>query len=268
MDTFTSLQEKINNAKALDFGDILSRSFELFKKTWLQGFLLMLILFVIVIPIFVIIYLPMYTSIFEQVKSGDYDANDTTSLMMQSDSFRYQLLGLTFVMGFLTTAFAAGFYRIVNKIDFGGVFSFSDFFYYFKGKYLGKILTIAALSFLVSLINFVLEKFLPPNIATLLGMCIAIIYSVYSTLFVVMFAFNPELESTEIFSLGFNLGTKKWLLIFGLLIITGILGCLGIILCGIGMLFTISIVYLPPYLIYKDVIGFNEVSEIEQIGTY
>jgi hypothetical protein len=166
----------------------------------------------------------------------------------------------------LTTALAAGFYRIIKKIDFNEVFSASELFYFFKGKYLGKILTIAALSFLISLINFAFEKFLPSVTASLLSGVIAAAYSVYSTLFVVLFAFNPELESTEIFNLGFNLGTKKWLLVFGLLMVSGLIGAFGIILCGIGLLFTISIIYLPPYFIYKDIIGFNEKSDIEQIG--
>ena len=38
MNTTSSLQEKIRNAKALDFGTIFSASIELFKKTWIQGF--------------------------------------------------------------------------------------------------------------------------------------------------------------------------------------------------------------------------------------
>jgi len=42
---------------------------------------------------------------------------------------------------------------------------------------------------------------------------------------------------------------------------------LGIIGCGIGVLFTISVMYLPVFFIYKEVIGFGETSEIEQIGT-
>ncbi|ALJ04921.1 hypothetical protein APS56_07205 [Pseudalgibacter alginicilyticus] len=266
MDIMTTLLEKINNAKALDFGDILSRTFELFKKTWLQGFLLMLCIFVVAIPIFVVIYMPMYTALTEQMQNGNYDPNEVSNLMMQTDSFRYQILGLTFVLSFLSTTLIAGFYRIIKKIDFNEPFSGMDLFYYFKGQYSGKILTIAALSFLVSLINFAFEKFLGPETASILGGVIAIIFSVYSTLFVVLFAFNPELESTEIFSLGFNLGTRKWMIVFGLMIITGIIGFFGIILCGVGMLFTFSIIYLPPYFIYKDVIGFNEKSEIEQIG--
>ena len=266
MHNFSSLQDKIINAKELDFGDILSMCFELFKKTWLQGFILLLIIFIVVIPIFIAIYIPIYSSIIEQVQNGDYDPNDAANVLLQTDSFRYKILGLTFVMGLLTTTLVAGFYRIIKKIDLGDVFSASDFFYFFKGKYMGKIFAIAAFSFLVSLINFAFEKFLPPSMATLLSVILAISFSVYSTMFVLFFAFNPNLESNEIFSLSFNLGSRKWPLIFGLMFVTLIIGCFGFILCFIGILFTISIIYLPPYLIYKEIIGFNEKSDIEKIG--
>jgi hypothetical protein len=266
MDIMTSLLEKINNSKPLDFGDILSKSFEMFKKTWLKGFVLLLILAIVAIPFFVVIYMPLYVSLFEQIQNGGYDPNDASTLMMQSDGFRYKILGFTFVMSFLTTALIAGFYRIIKKIDFGETINATDFFYYFKGKYLGRVFTIAAFSFLISLVNFALEKFLPPTTATLLSVIISIGFSVYSTLFVLFFAFHPDLESTEIFSLSFNLGSRKWLLIFGLMFVTGIIGCFGIILCGIGLLFTISIIYLPPYFIYKEVFGFNEKSDIDKIG--
>jgi hypothetical protein len=265
MSTISSLNEKINNVTAIDFGNILSKSVELFKKTWLQGFILILMVFVIMLPLFVAIYMPMYSTLVEQIQSGDYEPNEVSALMMQNENFRYKILGLTFVISFFSTALVAGFYKIIKKIDFGESYTFTDFFYFFKVKYLGKILTIAALSFLVSLVNFAFEKFLPPGVAGVLGSMIAIWFSVYSTLFAVFLAFNPELESTEIFSVSFNLGTRKWALIFGLLVVTGIIGFLGAIACGIGMLFTISIIYLPPYLIYKSVIGFTESNEMEQI---
>jgi len=85
--------------------------------------------------------------------------------------------------------------------------------------------------------------------------------------FAVVFSNNPELTETEIVKISFNLGTKKWLITFGLLFVTGILGMLGIIACGIGLLFTISIVYLPVYFVYRDVVGFDDDSEIMKIGT-
>ncbi len=269
MNTFTLLQEKINNAKELDFGDILSKTFELFKKTWIQGFLLVLILMVVMIPLFIAIYMPMYSSVIEQIQSGDYDPNDSSSLMQfQTDSFRYMILGFTFVISFISTGLIAGFYRIVKRIDFNESYTFGDFFRFFKGKYLGKIFAIAAFSLMVSMINFGLEKFLPPAMASILSGVLSIILSVYTTLFVVFFAFNEDLESSEIFSLSFSLGTKKWLLIFGLLVVSGIIGFLGVIACGFGLLFTISIVYLPIYFVYKNIFGFTSVSPIDEIGMH
>jgi uncharacterized membrane protein len=85
--------------------------------------------------------------------------------------------------------------------------------------------------------------------------------------FAVVFSNNPELTETEIVKISFSLGTKKWLLTFGLIFVTGILGMLGMIACFIGVLFTISIMYLPVYFVYRDVVGFEDDSEIMKIGT-
>ena len=84
--------------------------------------------------------------------------------------------------------------------------------------------------------------------------------------FTIIFANNPELSEAEIVKASFKLGTKKWLISFGTLLVAFILGMIGILGCGIGLLFTISIIYLPVFFIYKEVIGFDESSEIEQIG--
>ena len=75
------------------------------------------------------------------------------------------------------------------------------------------------------------------------------------------------MSETEIVKISFNLGTKKWLITFGLMFVTGILGMLGVIACFIGLLFTISIMYLPVYFVYRDVVGFEDDSEIMKIGT-
>lgn len=267
MNSYENLLDKINNVKQLEFGDILSRSFELFKKTWLQGFLLMIILCVVMIPLFVAIYIPMYTSLVEQIQDGNYNANDTGNLLsMQNDNFRYKVIGITFVISLLSTALVAAFYKIIEKLDFDEEFNFPDFFIFFRAKYFDRIFAIASFSLLIALLNFAFEKFLPAGTATLLNLVLNIILSVYTTLFVVFFAFNPNLKAGEIFSLSFNLGSKKWFLIFGLALITGIIGLLGAVACGFGVLFTISIIYLPAYLIYKDVVGFSKTTDIDKIG--
>ena len=57
------------------------------------------------------------------------------------------------------------------------------------------------------------------------------------------------------------------LLTFGLVIVSGIIVyILSIITCGIGILFLAAFIYLPIYIIYKEVIGFGELDEINKIG--
>lgn len=267
MNSINDLLTKIEDAKQLDFGDIINRTFELFKKTWTQGLILVFMMLLILLPFFLAIYIPMFNNIMEQVESGGYDPNDASSLIqVQSASFQYMVLGVTFVVSFFNTGLVAGFYRIVKRIDYDEAYSFKDFFYFFKSKYLGKMFAIAAFSLLIALVNFMVERFLPPLSASLFNVAVSVIFSVYSALFVVFFAFNPHLESSDFFVLSFKLGSKKWFLIFGLLFVTAVIGMLGAIACFIGMLFTISIVYLPNYLIYKDIFGFHEVNDIDKIG--
>ena len=59
MNSINILLEKIENAKSLDFGDILSESIELFKKVWVQGLVMLLLTLVILIPFYLIMYLPL-----------------------------------------------------------------------------------------------------------------------------------------------------------------------------------------------------------------
>lgn len=66
MNTTTTLLEKIENARDLDFGTIFGESIELFKKTWLQGFLLVLLTMAIMIPLFFMLYLPLIGLIIAQ----------------------------------------------------------------------------------------------------------------------------------------------------------------------------------------------------------
>lgn len=268
MNTFETLLNRIDNAPDLDFGDIINRTVELFKQCWLQGFILVILIVIVVTPLFLSIYMPMFSSVMEQVESGGYNPNDTDSLMqMQSNSFKYSMLAVTFVISFIGTGLISAYYRILQKIDFKKNTNFIDYFYFFKIKYLGKIFAIAAFSLLIGLLNLLFELFLPTLTASMLNIAIALIFSVYTALFVVFFAFNPNLEASDIFVLSFKLGSKKWLLIFGVLLVTYIISfLLGIVACGVGLLFTISAVYIPIYLIYKDIFGFNATNDIDKIG--
>jgi uncharacterized protein (DUF927 family) len=83
---------------------------------------------------------------------------------------------------------------------------------------------------------------------------------------IVIYAFNPDLSISEIIKLSFDLGNKKWLITFGIVIVASLLaGIVGMLMCLVGIYITASFSYLPPYLIYKDVVGFEDENENPQI---
>ena len=77
---------------------------------------------------------------------------------------------------------------------------------------------------------------------------------------------RSHLSPSEITKAAFNLGNKKWLITFGLILVSGMLAqVVGILMCFIGVLVTASFTVLPLYYIYKDSVGLDE-KEIDRIG--
>jgi len=252
MNTIDYLQEKINNAKELDFGTIFSASIELFKKTWMQGFLLQMFNIIIMLPLIIILYIPLVTMIIAEAQSGN------TSPGMYSDffagmSFLYILFIIVgvFVLGAVQMALQAAFFRIMRNLDEGKTIKTSDFFCFINGEYLSKTFMLMLVTVLIA-IPSVLLCYIP-----------LIYMMVPFSLFALIFAFNPELSVGDIVKVSFKLGHKKWLLTFGLIIVSSFLAqIVGMLLCGVGVFFTAAFVYHPVYLIYKDVIGFSNDDEV------
>jgi hypothetical protein len=256
MNTISSLLDKIERAKELDFGTIFGDSIELFKKTWLQGFLLQLFTLVVMLPLIIVLYVPLIGLVIAQQESG-YNDNEVFTDFFAGMSILYVLFVIVgvFVLGSISVALNAAFYRIVNKLDYDEQVTTSDFFYFIKGKYLSKIFVLMLASMGISII------------AALLCYLPLIYVIVPLSFFALIFAFNPELTVGEIVKASFKLGNKKWLITFGLIIVASLLAqVVGFLLCGIGALFTATFVYHPVYLIYKNVIGFKENDAIEEIG--
>ncbi|WP_299549120.1 hypothetical protein [Seonamhaeicola sp.] len=257
MNSVDTLIEKINGAKALDFGDIFSNSIELFKKTWLQGFLLQVFTVIVMLPLIIVLYIPLIGMIIAQQESG-YANTEAFESFFAGMSFLYVLFIIvgSLVLGAVSVALNAGFYRIMKKLDHDEQVSTSDFFHFIKGKYLSKVFVLMLVSFGIAVL------------ATLLCYLPIFYVMVPLSLFAIVFAFNPDFSVGDIVKVSFKLGNKKWLLIFGLLIVSGLLAeIVGILLCGIGLLFTAAFPYHPIYFVYKESIGFEETTAIEEIGT-
>ncbi len=246
------LFEKIENSKSIDFGDIFSKSIELFKKVWLQGFIHLLISSLLTLPLILIIYVPIfalagvagYENNYGQY--GDYGNRFEELSVGIMIIFIVLVLAMSFVAATLQFGINAHFYRVCKQADLG-IPESSKYFMFLRGKYLGKIFAVSIASFGIALLAILL-CYLP------------ILYvMVPLQLLGAIFAFNPELSASDLIKASFKLGNKFWLIAFGLFIISSILAQLvGMILCFVGVFFTASFVYMPVYYLYKESIGFED----------
>ncbi|XCF07240.1 hypothetical protein ABI125_05130 [Tamlana crocina] len=252
MSTLNVLLEKVENAKDLEFGDIFNKSIELFKKVWLQGLVMLLLTMVLMIPFYIVMYLPLIAmGIFDPEAMQQGGQPDIAMLIP------FYILMVVFMFFAMVIAFAlkSAFYRICKFKDFNEATS-DDYFYFFKKPYLGKTIKVAAITFGISLL------------ATLLCVLPIIYVMVPLALINVIYAFNPDMEASDIVKVGFKLGNKKWLVTFGLMFVAGLLAqVVGVVMCFIGVVVTASFAYLPVYFVYKDTIGFKEQNPIDEIGT-
>lgn len=248
--TFQDFNLRVQNAKDLDFGDLFTKSLELFKKVWVQGLVVLLLTAVLMIPFYLIMYLPLIAGgILDPTMFEDGNSPNPV-LMIPFGLFALVFSIIAMVIGF---GMRAGFYRICMMKDLNKNGS-DDYFYYLKKPYLGKLVKLSLATFGISLL------------ATMLCVLPLIYVVVPLTLMNLIFAFNPEQSVSEIIKSGFAIGNKKWLITFGLMIIAGLLAqIVGMILCFIGVFVTASFAYIPAYYIYKESVGFDDSDEFKQI---
>ncbi|WP_025663348.1 hypothetical protein [Aquimarina megaterium] len=247
-----TLFEKIENSKAIDFGDIFNKSIELFKKVWLQGFVHLLITILVMLPLFFVMYIPIialagisgFENSYESYGDYGYPGEELSVGLM------FLFIVLVLIMSMIASALQFGitahFYRVCKQVDLG-LPETSSYFMFLKGKYLGKVFTLAIAIFGIAIL------------AALLCYLPILYVMVPLQLLGAIFAFNPEYSASDLIKASFKLGNKVWGVCFGLILVASILSQLvGMILCFVGVFFTASFVYLPIYFIYKDALGFED----------
>ena len=257
--SITEIQRRIQNAKDLDFGTIFNQSIELFKQVWVQGLVTVLLNMILAIPLVMLIYIPLIFTGMMDVYANTYDSYDPyysqpdispVAMVLMFVLYLIAMLG----MGVLGLGLKSAFYRICKMKDLEQMGK-EDYFYFFKKPYLGKTIKLGLAYIGITLV------------ATLLCVLPMIYAVVPLTYMFVVYAFNPDKSVSEIIKISFDLGNKKWLLTFGLIFVSGLLaGIVGFIMCFVGVYVTMSFTFLPPYLIYKEVVGFEDDDESLQIG--
>lgn len=259
-DMANNLFQKIETSKPVDFGNIFNKSIDLFKKVWLQGFIHLLISMVVIIPLILMMYIPIfaiagvagYESNYGEF--GDYGVGEEELSVGLTILFVFIVLIVSIIASAFQFGINAHFYRVCKQADDGERES-TSYFMFFKGKYLTKIITIAIATFGIALLALLL--------------CYLPIFYVMVPLQLlgVIFAFNPDMGVSDLINASFKLGNKIWLVAFGLIIISSLLAqIVGMLLCFIGVFFTAAFVYMPVYYLYKDAIGFDD-NELEPQDT-
>ena len=245
------IYQHIDTSRPLDFGKLFNDAINLFKKTWIQGLITLLLTLVMAIPVFMVVYIPLIAMGAFDSYSYEYDPYGYSNPM---DTLAPMLLLLFFVLyifaiiAISTISFGlrAGFYRICKIKDQNQVAK-EDYFYFFKKKYFYKTVKISLVYLGIGVVACLL-CFLP-----LIYVFVPLNY------LMVVYAFNPDKSVTEIINISFKLGNKKWFLTFGLLLLGGFLaGIVGFLMCFIGVYVTQSFAWLPTYLIYKEVVSFDD----------
>jgi len=224
----------------LDIGDIFNKGFEIYKKTWaITGGGILLVGFIAIIVVLV------FFSIILGISFTNLDTLDPYTFQTPSYFLRTLLFGL--IVGAIFSPITAGFLKICKDAKDQKELSFGTIFQYYKAPYFGNII-----------------------IATIL---IAIVNGLFSYLFqfaiVVPFmnyVISIIMSSIQAIDFSIKLVGKNFFIVFVLMLLATILGFLGFLACGIGVFFTMPILYAVQFCIYDEILGKEEVSEIDMIG--
>ncbi|WP_378178747.1 hypothetical protein [Aquimarina sp. SS2-1] len=252
------LFEKIENSKRLDFGEVLSKSFEMYKKVFSIGVVHALIIFALAIPFVLIIYVPLIPSYIGMIQNAGDPYYQPTFLedfsIIIVVVWILVVFVLSFVMQVLNISIYGHFLKVLKNEDLGIKEETGGYFSIAKNHF-GKIILLSLANMGIALL------------ATLACYFPVFYVMVPLQLVIPIFVFNEELSIENIIKAAFKLGNKYWLIFFGLIFVSGIFSALGLIGCYIGVIATLFFSYIVTYYMYKETIGFGNEDASESRNT-
>lgn len=258
------IENIIKNGYQLDLGEVLTKSFEVYKKTALITALALFVIGIIIIIAFVILlaFIGINIAAFENL-----DPSSSYPEVLETFGFGlpYFLVTLIFIAitSLLFAPIGAGFIGLCKDARNGKEVEFSSIFKYYKSTYFGNIVLLQIIvSVITTIATYGIETLIPFQI---IGFTISVIISSITALALPLIIFR-DFNVPEALEASAKLVTKNFLIIFVIFLIGTIIAFLGIFLCFIGILATLPITYAIQYCVYDEIVGDDETSEIEMIG--
>lgn len=171
--------------------------------------------------------------------------------------------------------------KFIRKIDNGEqaepseIFNFDDFMKYLIPQLLifAGFIALYVPYFLIMAVSGMFSGEQPSGfVGIVLGLYVFVMLAVifYFTLkgfyIIALMSLKNVAELKEAWNISKVMSTGNLLMIFLFSIVVSILGEIGIILCGIGLFFTIPFIYCAHYFAYKDGLAQIEYDDLKEIG--
>lgn len=256
--TLQRLEEIKLNGFSLDFSDIFNQTIENYKKIALNAGLAFLLLSVIMGVVFGSAFGFIYGTASLTETLTNFNIQNFSTLALITYIFAVALISA------FTAPFYAGILQMANLADQNQEFSIQTAFFHFKSKYF-KDLVIS--SVVVALVTVGISVIFETISSRFIGGFItyAITFMVFMTKPLIIFG---NLNAIDSIKASLLLMGKQIPVLAGLLIVSILMIFLGLIGLCIGIFFTFPFIFSLQFIIYKNILGVNSVSEIEEIGNF
>lgn len=266
--TLEKVQEIKKHGYHLDIGEVISQTFENYKKIALLsgGIILVLtiIFFVAILGIGGIFGLAMSFTDF----LTEFDVANIGPIALLVN------MGISVIAYALLAPISAGLIQIAHNAETNRDFDFSTAFVHYKTSHFKNLFLAAFLiNFVSSGIGTLLQitnlYFLDP----ILLVVVPIISSVISIVIIILslltipFIIFGNLDAMNALKASITTASKHFWIILVLLIIFFICAMLGILALCIGIFFTLPIYFSAQYIIYRNAIPMEEKDELDEIGS-
>ncbi|HHB78679.1 MAG TPA: hypothetical protein ENK85_05555 [Saprospiraceae bacterium] len=186
----------------------------------------------------------------------------------------------------VSPALLAGFYYMAREADVEGHTELGTGFRAFND--LGKLIPVWLLTFLITILSAapflllggyriitwymaiqadptaMMDGGIPDLGLSYILLIIPLYFSIAYALAVPLVIFK-DMNAWEAMETSRKIVTKKWFLFFLLQFVSGFIAGIGVLLLFIGIFFTYSMVVLPMYAAYKDIIGFDSETDEDEL---
>lgn len=253
MNTYTAQrieQIKQKGGYDLSFDTVFTEIFKLYGQSWWQFGL-----FYIMIFLFLCCGIFGFITLFSAYNFS-LDNLDVNAIENYSAKIGVAQVFFGTIVAVVFAPLNVGFFKVLQDLKYEGEFRFQNFFYFYTHRSMLKIMLVGLVVGLFN--NTVNYAILSLNIGETVTQLFSILVSLlvfYYTFFVYPLIIFGEASINKAFEISFWLLPMQFLTLFAITICTLLLAISGLLAFCIGILFTVSFMYIGYFVIYDQVIG-------------